>query len=150
MFIAGKNSSWWIAGLSTYMTIFSAGTFVVWGGVAYRSGMVAVTVAMTLGLATLFVGKYLAGRWAKLGIDSPAEYLGIRFNKSVVNFFSIIGIVGRGVHMAVALYAIAIMAVALVPLPDGHFLADPKTGHLSVIYVVIFLGAVTFVYTAVG
>ena len=24
MFIAGKNSSWWLSGLSTYMTIFSA------------------------------------------------------------------------------------------------------------------------------
>ncbi len=31
MFIAGRNSSWWVAGISGYMTIFSAGTFVVWG-----------------------------------------------------------------------------------------------------------------------
>lgn len=44
MFIAGRNSSWWLSGLSTYMTLFSAGTFVVWGGVAFRSGLVAVTI----------------------------------------------------------------------------------------------------------
>ena len=32
MFIAGRNSSWWLSGVSSYMTIFSASTFVVWGG----------------------------------------------------------------------------------------------------------------------
>ena len=44
MFIAGRNSSWWLSGVSSYMTIFSASTFVVWGGVAYKSGLVAVVV----------------------------------------------------------------------------------------------------------
>ena len=34
MFIAGRNSSWWLSGMSTYMTLFSASTFVIWGGVA--------------------------------------------------------------------------------------------------------------------
>ena len=50
MFIAGRNSSWWLSGVSSYMTIFSASTFVVWGGVAYKSGLVAVVVALCLGV----------------------------------------------------------------------------------------------------
>ncbi|MFB5944235.1 sodium:solute symporter family transporter [Albibacterium profundi] len=150
MFIAGRNSSWWLSGLSTYMTIFSASTFVVWGGVAYRSGIVAVVIAMMLGIATFFVGWFVVGKWSKQQIDSPAEYLGIRFNTSVVRFYTIIGIVGRGIHMAVALYAIAIMAVALIPLPEGHWLANPTTGHLSVTYAVLFLGIITLIYTAAG
>ena len=33
MFIAGRNSSWWLSGVSSYMTIFSASTF-VGGGVS--------------------------------------------------------------------------------------------------------------------
>ena len=53
MFIAGRNSSWWLSGISSYMTIFSASTFVVWGGVAYKSGLVAVVVAICLGFASL-------------------------------------------------------------------------------------------------
>lgn len=127
MFIAGKNSSWWLSGLSTYMTIFSAGTFVVWGGVAYRSGVVAVTVGVMLGIASFLVGRFVAGKWARMRIDSPAEYLGIRFGKPTVRFFTVVGIIGKGVHTAVALYAVSIMAVALMPLPDGHWLADPQT-----------------------
>lgn len=150
MFIAGKNSSWWLSGLSTYMTIFSAGTFVVWGGVAYRSGLVAVVVALMLGIASLLVGSLLAGRWSKLRINSPAEYLGVRFGQPTVRFYTVVLIIGRGISTAVALYAIAIMVVALMPLPDGHFLADPATGHLSVTWAVLIMGAITFVYTAAG
>ena len=44
MFIAGKNSSWWLSGLSTYMTIFSASTFAVWGGVAFKHGLCAAII----------------------------------------------------------------------------------------------------------
>lgn len=150
MFIAGKNSSWWLSGLSTYMTIFSAGTFVVWGGVAYRSGLVAVVVALMLGVASLLVGLLLAGRWSKLRINSPAEYLGVRFGQPTVRFYTVVLIIGRGISTAVALYAIAIMVVALMPLPEGHLLADPATGHLSVTWAVLIMGAITFVYTAAG
>src|SRR5690606_21942680 len=65
-------------------------------------------------------------------------------------FYTIVGIIGRGVHMAVALYAIAIMVVALIPLPEGHMLADPKSGHLSVAYPILLLGCITLIYTAAG
>ncbi len=34
MFAAGGQSPWWVSGLSGFMTMFSAGTFVVWGGIA--------------------------------------------------------------------------------------------------------------------
>ena len=150
MFIAGKNSSWWLSGLSTYMTIFSAGTFVVWGGVAYRSGIVAIVVALMLGLSSIMVGLLLAGKWSRMKINSPAEYLGVRFGQKTVRFYTVVLIIGRGVSTAVALYAIAIMVVALMPLPDGHILADPATGHLSVTWAVLIMGAITFIYTAAG
>ena len=40
MFSAGGQSPWWVSGLSGFMTQFSAGTFVVWGGVAYRLSLI--------------------------------------------------------------------------------------------------------------
>ena len=150
MFIAGRNSSWWLSGLSAYMTIFSASTFAIWGGVAYRSGVVAIVVALMLGFSSILVGRFLAEKWSRMKINSPAEYLGVRFGQPTVRFYTIAGIVGRGVHTAVALYAIAIMVVALMPLPGGHMLADPKTGHLSVTWAILIMGAITFVYTAAG
>ncbi len=41
-FLAGGQCPWWVSGLSAYMTMFSAGTFVVCGGIAYTQGLVAV------------------------------------------------------------------------------------------------------------
>lgn len=93
MFIAGRNSSWWLSGISSYMTIFSASTFVVWGGVAYKSGLVAVVVAICLGFASLIVGRWISGKWRSLRIKSPGEFLTIRFGHSSVSFYTISGIV---------------------------------------------------------
>ena len=37
MFAAGGQSPWWTSGLSAFMTMFSANTFVVWGGIAFAA-----------------------------------------------------------------------------------------------------------------
>ncbi len=88
--------------MSTYMTIFSASTFVVWGGVAYRSGMVAVLIGNLVGIACIIAGKWFAGKWRSLRINSPGDFLAVRFGKNTVDFYTITGIIGRGVHTAVA------------------------------------------------
>lgn len=150
MFMAGKSSSWWISGLSTYMTIFSASTFVVWGGVAYRSGLVAAFLGMMLGVASIAVGYWVSGKWSRMNISSPAEFLTLRFGNKTLKFYAVVLIFGRAVHTAVSLYAIAIMVVALMPLPAGNFFADPATGHLSVVWAVIILGLITLAYTTMG
>ena len=149
MFIAGRNSSWWLSGMSTYMTLFSASTFVIWGGVAYRSGFVAVLIGNILGFASFFVGRYLTGKWREMKISSPGEYLTIRFGKRSLNFYTLLGIIGRGFHTAVALYAIAIVMSTLMVLPEGHFMAGAD-GHLSVGWGIIILGVITLLYTVLG
>ena len=150
MFMAGKSSSWWISGLSTYMTIFSASTFAVWGGVAYKSGLVAAFLGMMLGIASIAVGMWVSGKWSRMNISSPAEFLTVRFGDKTLKFYAVVLILGRAVHTAVSLYAIAIMVVALMPLPEGSFFVDPATGHLSVVWAVIALGVITLAYTTMG
>ena len=54
MFAAGGQSPWWVSGLSGFMTMFSAGTFVVWGGIAYRFGVVAIAWGLWI-LSTVVV-----------------------------------------------------------------------------------------------
>lgn len=149
MFIAGRNSSWWLSGMSTYMTLFSASTFVIWGGVAFRSGFVAVLIGNILGFASFFVGRYLSGKWREMKIKSPGEYLTIRFGKRSLNFYTLLGIIGRGFHTAVALYAIAIVMSTLMTLPQGHFMAD-VSGHLAVSWAIVILGVITLLYTILG
>lgn len=156
MFIAGRNSSWWLSGVSSYMTIFSASTFVVWGGVAYKSGLVAVVVAIGLGFASLIVGKWISGRWRGLRIKSPGEFLTIRFGKSSVKFYTVSGIVARAVHTAVALYAVSVVACALIKVPSDSIFAstglpgDSPEGYLSIWWALLALGMTAVIYTIVG
>ena len=149
MFIAGRNSSWWLSGMSTYMTLFSASTFVIWGGVAYRSGIVAALIGNILGFASFLVGRYLSGKWREMKIKSPGEYLTIRFGQRSLNFYTLLGIIGRGFHTAVALYAIAIVMSTLMTLPEGHFMAD-ASGHLAISWAILILGVITLLYTVLG
>ena len=54
-FAGGGNVPWWISGLSLFMGFFSAGTFVVWGSIAYSHGWVSVTIQLTMAAAGLAV-----------------------------------------------------------------------------------------------
>lgn len=132
MFSASGQSPWWISGLSAFMTMFSAGTFVVWGGVAYVYGVVAVAINMCYGVAALLVGRYVAARWRRLGVSSAAEFLQLRFGPSIVQFYTwfqgIVGIFAIGG----AIYALSKIICALIDVPDGLWFADPQTGMLSV------------------
>ena len=156
MFIAGRNSSWWLSGVSSYMTIFSASTFVVWGGVAYKSGLVAVMVAIMLGFSSLIVSRWIAGRWRRLRIKSPGEYLTVRFGHGTLRFYTVAGIIGRGLHTAVALYAVAVVACALIQVPEGSIFAstglpgDSAPGNLCIWWALAFLGGITLAYTIAG
>lgn len=156
MFIAGRNSSWWLSGVSSYMTIFSASTFVVWGGVAYKSGLVAVVVALCLGVASFIVGRWISDKWRGLRIKSPGEFLAVRFGHRTVHFYTISGIVARAVHTAVSLYAVAVVMCALIKVQDGSILAssglagDSPAGYLSIWWALLILGVIALGYTIAG
>ncbi len=150
MFAAGGQSPWWLSGLSAFMTTFSAGTFVVWGGIAYRHGMVGVSILVVIGFAAIFVGWILAARWKRFGYTSAAEFIAARFGRSLVLFYTWLqGTVGI-FTMGGAVYALAVIITALIPLPEGHFLADPATGHFSVTIASLILCFVVIAITTGG
>ena len=69
------------------MTMFSAGTFVVWGGIAYRYGVVAIVINLSYGVAALVTGWLLAGVWRKAGVDSASEFLQLGYGSSGGQFY---------------------------------------------------------------
>ena len=74
-FAAGGAVPWPMSGLSLFMGFFSAGTFVVWGSIAYTSGWVSVAIQWTMALAGFAVGLFIAPRWHKTGALTAAEYI---------------------------------------------------------------------------
>lgn len=150
MFSAGGKSPWWLSGLSSFMTTFSAGTFVVWGGIAYRYGMVGVSILMVIGIGAMFAGWLLAGVWKRMGYQSAAEFLNDRFGKSLVRFYTLLqGLVGV-FTMGGAVYALAVVITVLIPMPLGHPLADPETGNFSVTIASLIICALVILITFGG
>tara|TARA_R110002049_G_scaffold285698_1_gene466668 strand:+ start:38279 stop:39961 length:1683 start_codon:yes stop_codon:yes gene_type:complete len=150
MFSAGRQAPWWASGLSGFMTMFSAGTFVVWGGIAYKFGIVAVMINTCYGIAALLAGYLVAGRWNQLGVSTPAEYIQLRFGTTGLHFYTWTMMLKRILGVSVSLYALAVLLVALIPLEPGHPLRDPVTGNLSFSWAVAVFGAIVVIYTMVG
>ena len=150
MFAAGGQSPWWVSGLSAFMTQFSAGTFVVWGGIAYMYGVVAIAINLCYGVSALFVGWFIAGVWRKAGVDSASEFLQLRYGGSIVQFYTWFKGFLTMASTGGTVYALSKIVSALIPLPVGHVLADPATGHLSVPLISVALCVVVIVITFAG
>lgn len=87
-FAAGGAVPWWISGLSLFMSFFSAGTFVVWGSIAYLHGWVAITIQWTMAIAGFIIGFVLAPRWHKTSVLTAAEFITHRFGINIQKIYS--------------------------------------------------------------
>ena len=143
MFSANRSSPWWASGLSGFMTVFSAGTFVVWGGIAYELGLVAVVINLTYGVASLLVGYFVAGRWNRMGVDTPAEYVSRRFGITGLHFFTWTMILKRIMGVSVSLYALGVMLTAQAG--DGEPILP-----VSLETAIIIFGLLVVLYTMQG
>ena len=56
----------------------------------------------------------------------------------------------RMMGVGVALYSLAVILVALMPIAEGSFLRDPVTGNLSLTWAILFFGMCVVIYTMVG
>lgn len=88
-YFRGSNRiPWLVAGLSSFMSGFSAWTFTGAAGVAYQQGMAAVL--LYVGNASCFLlGYFLFGAiWRRTRITTTMEYLSERFNQPTRQVFS--------------------------------------------------------------
>ncbi|MEE2642252.1 MAG: Na+:solute symporter [Planctomycetota bacterium] len=143
MFSANRNSPWWASGLSGFMTVFSANTFVVWGGIAYQLGLVAVVINLTYGIAAMLVGYFVAGQWNRMGVDTPAEYVTLRFGETGLNFFTWTLLLKRILGVAGSLYALGVLLTARTS--DGSSIL-PLQPH----WAIILFGLIVILYTMQG
>jgi SSS family solute:Na+ symporter len=135
-FEAGGQTPWWINGLSLFISYFSAATFVVWGSIAYRYGLVANAIQFTMCLSGLVTARYIAARWKNTGAATAAEYLGERFGKSAKQYYSYM----------VLLYSLVSTAAVLYAVGKIVFVATP----FSLETCITVIGVTIIIYTAGG
>ena len=107
-FSGGNRIPWWLSGASFYMSSFSVFAFVGYSAIAYKYGSVAVMLFWTSVPATLVSVVFLARKWRRARIDSPIEYLELRYSPLVRQVFAWEGIPVRIIDDALKLVAIGI------------------------------------------
>ncbi|WP_460540429.1 sodium:solute symporter family protein [Echinicola sediminis] len=135
-FAGGGNVPWWISGLSLFMSFFSAGTFVVWGSIAYDQGMVAVTIQLTMAISGLLIFLFIAKRWKKTGALTVAEYITNRFGEQTQKIYTYLFVLISFFTAGAFLYPVA-------------KIVNVSTGY-PIEWIVVGLGFTILLYTTVG
>jgi SSS family transporter len=135
-FAAGGSVPWSMNGLSLFMSFFSAGTFVVWGSIAYKHGFVAITIQMAMCIAGFVIGYFIAPRWWKSKALTVAEFLTNRFGKRIQQYYTYIFLFLSLGYTGAFLYPVA-------------KILNVTTGF-DINYAILLLGGMIMIYTAVG
>ncbi|MDF1573231.1 MAG: Na+:solute symporter [Bacteroidales bacterium] len=135
-FAGGGGIPSWISGLSLFMSFFSAGTFVVWGSIAYESGMVSITIQSTMAISGFLIFLFIARRWKRTGALTVAEYISQRFGKKVQKMYTYLFIFISLFTAGAFLYPVA----RIVNVSTGFPIES----------VILFLGISILLYTAIG
>jgi SSS family solute:Na+ symporter len=148
-FRGGSRIPWLVAGLSTFMSGFSAWTFTGGAGVAYSSGVVVIWLYMGACLSYLLGFFVFASRWRRTRITTVMEYLSDRFGPMTHQIFSWATIVFQLFTSAAMLYGLSLFVstacqfsvAATVLITGGVILFYSVLGGLWAVVVADFLQA---------
>ena len=135
-FRGGSRIPWLVAGLSCFMSGFSAWTFTGAAGVAYSHGIAAV--GLYIGNAASFLLGYFvfAQRWRRSRVTTVMEYLSDRFNPVTHQTFSWVTIFFQLFTSASTLYGLSLFISSACGFP--------------VTWTIIGAGALIIFYCVVG
>ena len=116
-FRGGSRVPWLVAGLSCFMSGFSAWTFTGAAGVAYRAGFAATGLYIGNALSFLLGYFVFAQRWRRSRITTVMEYLSARFNPATHQTFSWTTIVFQLFTSASMLYGLSLFVSSACGFP---------------------------------
>lgn len=140
-YTAGGKLPWWLSGISHHVSGYSGAVFVAYAGIAYTHGFtIYVWWAFTVGISVLVAAFYIAPRWARLrilsGIQSPTEYLLVRYNLPTQQLIAWVGTLIKIFDTGGKLAAIAL----LLNVFSGA----------SITFGVLLVGFVSLIYITIG
>lgn len=139
-FVGGNRIPWWAAGVSLYMTTFSAWMFTGAASFVYNTGWFGF-MYFAVKPAGFVVGFLLAAvRWRRARISSPVEFIEERYNHRTRVVISIVMIVSMmywpGQHLA----SVARIAAPAI-FPGSEF---------AVSGLILFFGVFVLIYSVAG
>jgi len=140
-FVAGGKIPWWLGGVSHHVSGYSGVVFVGLAAIAYEDGFtVYVWWACSVAFACLLGATMFGPRWARLrltlGVESPTEYLAMRYNVATQQIMAWCGVLLKLFDVGAKWASIGILLHGFTGLPI-------TTG-------VLVSGAISLAYITVG
>ncbi|MBN2289861.1 MAG: hypothetical protein JXQ83_11055 [Candidatus Glassbacteria bacterium] len=136
-FAGGRKIPWWVSGVSSWMSAFSAYVFVGLASAVYRVGVAPLFHILLSMSFAWFAGAFLwAARWRKTGIITVPEFMEQRFNLTARQVFAWVVTPFRIMDDGVKCYATALIIATVFGIPYW--------------YSILGLSLVTVAYTMMG
>jgi Na+/proline symporter len=161
IYAAGKNKStddffkgggkvpWLVAGLSNWVSGFSAFMFVAASGFTYMYGAGAILIFTSAFWAYLVGYWFFAARWRRARIQSPLEFLTRRFSASTTYYYSITAVIPQIVGIGQGLYILCIFVATALGFSEQTFtIAGISLTGFQIS--IIVSGLVMMIYTVIG
>lgn len=139
-FVAGGKLPWWLSGISHHVSGYSGAVFVAYAALAYTQGIsIYFWWALTIAITTFIGAFFLAPRWAnlriKLDIQSPTEYLTVRYNVPTQQLIAWSGVLLKLFDVGAKWAAIGVLLNVFTgtPLVTGILLS----GVISLVYITV-------------
>ena len=135
-FKGGSKGTWWLVGMSSFMSAFSAWTFTGAAGIAYESGF-SVMFIFFGNVLGYFLNFVIVGPWLRqLRVTTFPEAINMRFGEHTQNFYAFYEVPIRILYSAMALYALAIFCSTALGYNIKH--------------VIVVFGIIVLFYSATG
>ncbi len=148
-FKAGGRVPWFMAGVSNWVSGFSAYMFVAAAGFTYKHGTGALIIFTSAFWAYLLGAFYFGPAWRRARIGAPLEFLTKRYSPSTTYFYTVTSIVPQILGIGQGIYILCIFVSAALGFDREVFpvLGFELTG-LQVCMLVV--GAVMIFYSVIG
>jgi SSS family solute:Na+ symporter len=148
-FKGGGQVPWFLAGVSNWVSGFSAFMFVAAAGFTYKNGAGAIVVFTTACWAYLVGYFFFAPMWRRARLSSPLQFLTRRYSPSTTYFYSVTAIVPQVIGIGQGLYILCIFVATALGFGGREFeLLSFTVSGLQLTMLVV--GAVMIIYTVVG
>jgi SSS family transporter len=149
-FRGGNRIPWLVAGLSSFMSGFSAWTFTGAAGIAYKHGIAVMILYVGNALSFLLGYFVFAQRWRRSRITTTMGYLNERFDERTRQTFSVTTVFFQFFMGASTLYGLGLLVASTCGLPievtilasGGIMLIYCMLGGLWAVVIADFLQAV--------
>ncbi len=135
-FRSGCRATWWLTGVSAFMSSFSAWSFTGLADLAYRFGGSALLISSGL-FAAVLVNAVVLGPWFRqMRVVTFSEAVDQRFGRATQQFYAWMHVFQQIFFCALGLYSVSVFLIVIF--------------HFSLLPTIITMGAIAVTYSAIG